>query len=461
MYQRHFNLSDEPFGLTPNPAYLYLSPGHREALAAVEYGLVERRGFVTLIGEVGTGKTTLLYSLLGRLGAEVQTAYITYTTQRFEDLLGSALNDLGVATRAHSKKRLLAAFRTLLEKRAEEGRTVALVVDEAQNLEDRAFEELRLLSNFETYTGKLLQIVLVGQPELQERLRGHQLRQIRDRVSVRAFINPLSRGEMRRYIEHRLQRAGGSSAKLFSALALTLIVWRSRGIPRRANILCHNALLFAFGRGLPRVTVRVALEVIAESEERQPGLLRRPALRRVSKPVRFVRRAAVIGLAASVILVAPRVTQVTVSNAARVFGLPTEAPTLEAPANVPLAAADEAPAIASADDPPLLPVPVASATAPDGDDGAPGTAERPLAAEPPSAPKEIVADPPADVLVTVHPGATLFSLMRDVYGQDLSPARFFEIFPEVRRLNPRVKDVNAIVAGDLLRLPPPPAAKDR
>src|SRR5437899_1517712 len=275
MYLEHFRLSAEPFGLTPDSAFLYLSPGHREALAAIQYGLLDRRGFITLVGEVGTGKTTLLYAMLSRLDRAVEAAYIAYGTQDFEDVLAAVLADLGVETPRRSKHALLTAFNAHLLRRADEGRTVALVIDEAQNLSDRTFEELRLISNFETYTQKLLQIVLVGEPELQRRLRQPQLRQLRERVSVRAFVNPLSTAEMYRYIEHRLHLVGGSSEKLFAPRALRLIVQLSAGNPRRANILCHNALLFAYGRTLPRATATIARTVVAEMNGRLPGLLPR------------------------------------------------------------------------------------------------------------------------------------------------------------------------------------------
>src|SRR2546425_29359 len=190
----------------------------------------------------------LPYAILSRLGRAVEAAYIAYGTQDFEDVLAAVLADLGVETPRRSKHALLTAFNAHLLRRADEGRTVALVIDEAQNLSDRTFEELRLISNFETYTQKLLQIVLVGEPELQRRLRQPQLRQLRERVSVRAFVNPLSTAEMYRYIEHRLHLVGGSSEKLFSPRALRLIVQLSAGNPRRANILCHNALLFTHRR---------------------------------------------------------------------------------------------------------------------------------------------------------------------------------------------------------------------
>jgi general secretion pathway protein A len=301
MYARHFRLSAEPFGITPDPSYVYLGPEHREALAALQYGLIERRGFITLIGEVGTGKTTLLYTLLSRLGPDVRTAYVAYTAQPFVDLLAAALKDFGVEVRADaSKRQLLDALNGFLREQEQRGMTTALLIDEAQNVSDETFEELRLLSNFETYERKLLQIVLVGQPELWQRLSRPHLRQLRERVTVRARIDPLTPPEVRRYIEHRLQRAGGTTCTLFSPCAVRVIVRRSQGIPRRVNNLCHNALLFAYGRDAARVTARMAREVRSELNEggsrRLPGWLER---------VVFVRTAAQrLTAAAAAVLVA-------------------------------------------------------------------------------------------------------------------------------------------------------------
>src|SRR4029453_7021546 len=280
MYYHHFRLSGEPFSLTPDPAFLFLSEKHREAMAAVQYGLINGRGFITLIGEVGTGKTTILYSVLSQLGPEVATAYVPFAAHTFDELLTVALKDLGEKPRkGASRLQLLEGLQRLLLRRDAAGQRTALVIDEAQSLPDSTFEELRLLSNFETYTHKLLQIVLVGHPELQERLRQQNLRQLQQRVSVRAIINPLDAPEMEAYILHRLRQVGGDE-RLFEPAALRAIVRHTRGIPRRANILCHNALLFAFGRTLPVVSAGAAEEAIGEMEERQPGLLGRGTLRR-------------------------------------------------------------------------------------------------------------------------------------------------------------------------------------
>jgi len=253
MYAEHFGLRTEAFALTPDPAFLYRSPDHAEALAALKIGLEGRRGLMLMIGEVGMGKTTLLYSLLSELGAEIHTAYISNTRLSFDDILRQALADFGVPCTSRDRVDLLNALNVFLHQCAGAGETAALVIDEAQNLDEESFENLRLLSNYETYTEKLLQIVLVGQPELDTKLSRPSLRQVTERVAVRCHVNPLSHDEALRYLEHRLQCAGGS-IDIFTPPALRLVVRSSKGIPRRLNIICHNALLFAYGHGLSKVS---------------------------------------------------------------------------------------------------------------------------------------------------------------------------------------------------------------
>ena len=442
VYAEYFKLSSQPFSLTPDPAFLYLGPAHREALAAVEYGLTDRRGFVTLVGEVGTGKTTLLYSLLRRLGPEFQVAYVTYTHQSVRRLLNSVLKDLGIPAPGTSKAALILALNRHLRRRGEEGGTTAIVVDEAQNLSDQAFEELRLLSNLETCTQKLIQIVLVGQPELEDRLRRPQLRQIQDRVSVRSVVNPLPDKEMRRYIEHRLQLVGGTADALFMPWALRLIIRRAAGIPRRANILCHNALLFAYGRNLPRVTARIAREAMADMDRRR-GLFPRAGLRRI------VQRAGV----ARWVFAAAAVTAALVAfhplrsspPAVVVTADPRETapPAVPPPVDSGVAATDPAPR-------PLVVDEVAGGAA--SEEAAPAAAVRPASSERAAVTPRTAAAAPLSV--TVPRGAHLLALARGIYGQDLQGARAEELLAEVRRLNPQLKDPNVIFAGDSLLLPP-------
>jgi len=455
MYFDHFRLSGEPFSLTPDPAFLFLSAKHREAMAAVQYGLLNGRGFITLIGEVGTGKTTILYSVLSQLGPEVAAAYVPYAAHTFDDLLAAALKDLGQQPPAGaSRLALLEILQRLLLQRDAAGVRAALVIDEAQSLTDATFEELRLLSNFETYTHKLLQIVLVGQPELQQRLRQQNLRQLQQRVSVRAIINPLDADEMKAYILHRLKQVGGDE-RLFEPEALRLIVRHSQGIPRRANILCHNALLFAFGRSEPRVTAAVAQEAIAEMDERRPGLLRRDALSRLPRwPfARSWRRVVGLGVAAAALLVL----------GTKLFGSSTSAdPTVGAVGAAQVAAAvppASAPPAAAPPDPAPTPAPVPS--------DAPAVPVVPAPAAATEAPAPVATAPSSGIhrdsgdaqqrTVSIPPGGSILGVARQLFGE-LGDRRATQAFlGEVRRLNPDLHDVNVVMAGAVVRFPSTPS----
>lgn len=253
----------EAFSLTPDPARLFLSRDHAEALAGLRVGLEYRRGLIVVVGEVGMGKTTVAYSLLSGLGEGVRTAYVANTRVPFEGLLRHALADFGVACETTDRAELLSALGSFLLDSATRRDLVVLVVDEAQSLDDDTFENLRLLSNVETYQEKLLQIILLGQPELDVKLRQPHLRQIAERVGVRVNINPLGDAESQRYIEHRLECAGGSLA-VFHPAALRAIIRRADGVPRRMNILCHNALLLAYAAGAAQVTAAMAKEAAYE-----------------------------------------------------------------------------------------------------------------------------------------------------------------------------------------------------
>lgn len=462
MYFQHFRLSGEPFSLTPDPAFLFLSRKHREAMAAVQYGLLNGRGFITLIGEVGTGKTTILYSVLSQLGPEVAAAYVPYAAHTFDDLLAAALKDLGQQPPAGaSRLALLEILQRLLLQRDAAGVRTALVIDEAQSLTDATFEELRLLSNFETYTHKLLQIVLVGQPELQQRLRQQNLRQLQQRVSVRAIINPLDADEMEAYVLHRLKQVGGDE-RLFEPAALRLIVRHSQGIPRRANILCHNALLFAFGRSEPRVSATVAQEAIAEMDERRPGLLRRDALRRLPRLrlARSWRRLVGLAVAAAALLVLGTQLLGSSTSADRTVGAAQVAaavpPAPPPPAAAP-PAADPAPTPAPAPEPsdaPAAPVVPAAAAATDA----------PAPVRVATVPSNEVHRDSGDAehrTVSIPPGASILGVARQMFGE-LGDRRATQAFlGEVRRLNPDLHDVNVVMAGAVVRFPSTPSGDPR
>jgi general secretion pathway protein A len=435
MYLEHFGLKAAPFPLTPDPANIYLGKTHREALAALRYGILERRGFVTLVGEVGTGKTSIVYAFLRDHRTDVGSAYLANPLQSFEDVLASLLQDLGVRTTARTKRGLLDVLNKTLSSRAAGGGTTALVIDEAQDLSDVALEELRLLSNFETYSEKLVQIVLIGQPELHERLARPHLRQLRERIAVRAAIAPLSRAEMRCYVAHCLERAGGSTERLFTRAALWLILRRCAGIPRRANILCHNALLFAYGRGRARVTARIARVAIAEMSERpHRGAISRRALAGAAGAVVL-----------AIVLTAGSRTRYGTPDVVRSAAAPLDsADIVRADVTVTTPAAGGTPALESGR--PSL----ADATLPVEAVAPPAPADAAVTTDSPRA----VVDPPSvgeTRVVTVKPGATLYSLVRSVYGSGVDADR---MYVEIQRLNPRLKDPSQIRAGIALRLPP-------
>lgn len=248
MYEAFYGLRERPFDLTPNPRFLLLTGKHREALSNLQYGLTSRRGLTVLVGEAGTGKTTLIRAAVAEL--EAQGAIIAYlnnptlTRQEFCEFLTSAFN-LGPAA-ASSKTRLLSELAKALEKFRADGVLTGLIIDEAQVLPDELLEEVRLLANIETATDKLLPIVLAGQPELADRLNQPSLRQLKQRVALRCQLNALEGRETAEYIAGRIRVAGGNSVVVFTRQAVDVIHQRSGGIPRLISVICDNALISGF-----------------------------------------------------------------------------------------------------------------------------------------------------------------------------------------------------------------------
>lgn len=248
MYCDYYGFSEEPFEITPDPGFLYMSPVHEDVLTSIVYGVQGRRGIIAVIGEVGTGKTILLNTALGWLSEKTKVAYVINYNVSFEDLLSMVMVKLGLATAEQtlSKIQALQRLNEFALKQLSDGGNVALIVDEAQNLSQGAMENLRLLSNMETPKHKLIQIVLSGQPELEKKLARPELRQLTERISIRRYINPLKEKEAYEYIQHRLDVAEYNGPPLFNPEAQQLIWQISKGIPRKINILCDNALLIGF-----------------------------------------------------------------------------------------------------------------------------------------------------------------------------------------------------------------------
>lgn len=253
MYEEYFSLKERPFSLTPDPDFLFLSGSHQRALDHLLFGLESGEGFIVVTGDIGVGKTTVCRALLRRLPERFSTAMVVNTLLTEKELLRTVLDDFGAPVPDGTRKDLLDALNRFLLAEAEGGRRPVLIIDEAQNLAPPLLEQVRLLSNLETEKRKLLQIVLFGQKELQEKLRLPQLRQFDQRITVRATILPLDLRETSRYIQHRMSVAGAAGSTFLSPAAERLLHRRSRGVPRRINQLCDRALLAACVRNAARV----------------------------------------------------------------------------------------------------------------------------------------------------------------------------------------------------------------
>ena len=265
-YTSFYNLRERPFNLTPDSHFLYLSPRHREALGHLLYGIRERKGFILVTGEVGTGKTTLCRALIAEIEKAAEVGFILNSFLSAEELLRTINEDLSCHAGAVSRKGLVDELNKFLLARHEAGRNVVVLIDEGQNLALPVLEQLRMLSNLETEKEKLLQIVLVGQPELRTKLDSKSLLQLRQRIAVRFHLSPLHRGEVACYIGHRLSVAGGDGMVGFDRKAVDLICDYSGGIPRLINMLCDKALLAGFVVGTRAITAKLVRASIKEIE---------------------------------------------------------------------------------------------------------------------------------------------------------------------------------------------------
>ncbi|MGB9333048.1 MAG: AAA family ATPase, partial [Steroidobacteraceae bacterium] len=266
MYLTFFGLNEKPFAITPDPRYLYLSERHAEALAHLLYGINEAGGFVQLTGEVGTGKTTIVRSLLAQTPKNAEIALILNPKMTPAEFLLTICEELGIGvpdSSLESLKDLVDILSHYLLRAHAAGRRVVLVVDEAQNLSPEVLEQVRLLTNLETNTQKLLQIILIGQPELRELLARNELRQLAQRVTGRYHLNPLSRDETTAYVRHRL-RVAGATNDICSPQALSEVFRLSQGVPRVINVICDRALLGAYSLDRHRVTAPLVRNAAGE-----------------------------------------------------------------------------------------------------------------------------------------------------------------------------------------------------
>lgn len=399
MYTAFFGLREKPFALSPDPRFLFLSAAHREALAHLLYGIEQGEGFIAVTGEVGTGKTTLCRTLLRRLGPEVEVAFLFNPKLSAHELLEAILIELGLEKPGGSARELVGELNHFLLERRQQGRRVLLIIDEAQGLAPDTLEQIRLLSNLETETEKLIQILLLGQPELDAMLESEELRQLRQRVAVRWRLAPLSREETSEYVRHRLRVAAGVDRDhVFSEAAVREAFRRSHGVPRVVNLLCDRALLAAFGESAPVVQ---AAHVARAARETGAGVAPPSRAAAGLRRVRVVAVAAGLGaLVAGAGWIAARGWPALGARGAPALA---DAPVTAAPLAPATSVDAPAPDVATA--PPVAATPLASPVA---------LASPVGAADGPPAPPEASSPPPlvedlAGALALRAPGATAAS----------------------------------------------------
>ena len=271
MYLEYYGLTESPFDITPNPRFLFYSAKHREAFNHLLYGIRERKGFVQMTGEVGAGKTTLCRALLEKLDARYATALILNPVMSAGELMKAVAIEFGLCVNGLDRLDTVGVMNQFLLKQVECGKESVLIIDEAQDLTDELLEQVRLLSNLETDNRKLLQIVLLGQPELRARLNNPRLRQLRQRITVRYHLLPLTRDEVIRYVQHRLHVSGGNGTPHFTRPALWRVHHYSQGIPRLVNAVCDKALLAGFVQQTERIDYRTVGRAVRELEGEIPS----------------------------------------------------------------------------------------------------------------------------------------------------------------------------------------------
>ena len=439
MFLDYFKLKEQPFGVTPDPRFLYLGPTHREALASLYYGVEAGRGFMALIAEPGMGKTTLLFQLLERLRKSASVAFLFQTQCDSREFYRYLLADIGIECQGNDVVQMHEQLNQALVRLKRAGMRFVLVVDEAQNLDDSVLETIRLLSDFETPSSKLMQIILSGQPQLATKLAGPSLLQLRQRISILSRLKPFGPKETSRYMDHRLRVAGHDGGPLFTSEARALIAARSGGIPRNINNLCFNALTLTCAIGRKKVDAGTVLEAAHDldfegiARERSahlptPGLppqAHAPAI--LAGQAGFGHRPfRAAGFVASVLLAGlfllPSVRGLVAPQLARLFSFARSA-------------------VAKS---PRLVRPALGATV--------STAPHAPAREAGKSARAALPSPAtSNVVVEVKPGQTLHHITVTHFGRADR-----KLMKEIRALNPRITDPNHIEIGQRIVLPPPP-----
>jgi general secretion pathway protein A len=269
MYEQFYNFTEKPFNTTPDPKFFFPSAKHIEALNSLIYAVNERKGFVVITGEIGAGKTTVSRSLLDRLSLNTRVALITNTHLTCKELIAEILEELEVDYKPGTKQKLLSQLNEHLIRQLANDINVVLIIDEAQNLSNSVLEEVRMLSNLETEKEKLIQIILLGQPQLRAKLENVNLEQFRQRIAVYYHIYSLNRQETREYIKHRLKLASSNGFDIFTTEAMDLVYVNSKGIPRLINLICDSALLSGYIYNTPKIDEKIVKEVLKERDFNQ------------------------------------------------------------------------------------------------------------------------------------------------------------------------------------------------
>jgi type II secretory pathway predicted ATPase ExeA/LysM repeat protein len=455
MFLDFYQMHDEPFGVTPDPRFLYLGDSHREALASLYCGIKAARGFLVLIAPPGMGKTTLIFQLIQKLRPDTRTVFLFQTQCNSRELIQFLLNDLGVDVQGMETVAMHNKLNQILLQEKVAGRRFVLIIDEAQNLDPSVLETIRLLSNFETSQAKLLQILLVGQPQLARKLASSSLEQLQQRISTFAKVEPFSAEEGARYIAHRLKVAGYTGGGLFTSGAMEIIQDRSRGVPRNINRLCFSALSLGCAMGRRRIDADMMREVVADlgmesREEQYPHQLMLAP--RVSSPAETADSPVIsypapsnsrlpgwaLGVACVAASIAIAVGLLSYSHGTiwRFLAGKTSVPAIiRNPSSSTQGSAQTAP----------VPSPVSSPIRKIVD--AP-----PVTTAPPSPPsvdtQAPTDDEPKTVKVVVRPGETLQEIALRALGQDDS-----QILKQIQRLNPRLTNPDHIEADQEIRLP--------